>query len=626
MLDNKFSLKNFIIREFFKAALLPLLIIGIALIAMYFGINAYNNGKFIKTLKKESISYLEEIVDNQALIISEQLRSITSLSNVLQKETKRFFENPDRFPKSSGQAAFEFASNGVYFKSNNNNGCSLFYSTLHPIGSKEKNKAARSEALDPLYRNIFHSNRNIVAVYLNTFDTMCRYYPFIDKVNNQFAPDTNVQDFNFYYLADAKHNPECKPVWTEAYLDPAGLGWMMSCIAPIYRDNFLEGVAGIDITVERFIDNILNLELPWDSHAFIVDSQGKIIAKPHEIENVLGLKELRKHIYSGKALQDTYKPEELNLIKSKLTGVAGTVSRLMTQKSGIADLTIGDHQYLLAQKNVKETGGKLMVLTDKAKIFNPINLLARNANRIGYAAICLMAVFYCLFFCYLLRNTRKISSRIAEPVSEISRASIRLVAGEHGVQLSQCGIEEIDELSRNFEKMALDLKNFHDNLEMEVERANKAAKAAKQAEGELGKHRDHLEELVETRATELTESNEMLKQDIVKRKSVEQALDIERRQLLSIFDSIDEDVYVSDPDSYELLYINEVVKKHKKDNSLEFRLKIDHGKFLKASQKKANLILLEALERSVDKMSTMDVVDEDISFLHSVLSEVKKEV
>src|SRR6266480_5059545 len=60
-------------------------------------------------------------------------------------------------------------------------------------------------------------------------------------------------------------------------------------------------------------------------------------------------------------------------------------------------------------------------------------------------------------------------------------------------------------------------------------------------------------------------------------------------------------------------FYDEVAKKSKKDKSLEFRLKIDHGKFLKASQKQANQMLIEALERSVEKMSNMDVTDADIA-------------
>jgi PAS domain S-box-containing protein len=39
------------------------------------------------------------------------------------------------------------------------------------------------------------------------------------------------------------------------------------------------------------------------------------------------------------------------------------------------------------------------------------------------------------------------------------------------------------------------------------------------------------------------------------------ALDLARQQLLSIFDSIDEPIYVADPESYELLYVNEAFKR-----------------------------------------------------------------
>lgn len=46
--------------------------------------------------------------------------------------------------------------------------------------------------------------------------------------------------YNFYYLADLAHNPSKEVIWTDAYLDPAGAGWMISAIAPVYKGDFLE--------------------------------------------------------------------------------------------------------------------------------------------------------------------------------------------------------------------------------------------------------------------------------------------------------------------------------------------------------------------------------------------------
>ena len=49
--------------------------------------------------------------------------------------------------------------------------------------------------------------------------------------------------------------------------------------------------------------------------------------------------------------------------------------------------------------------------------------------------------------------------------------------------------------------------------------------------------------------------------DITDRKRAEEALDRERQQLLSIFDSIDEPIYVCDPESYEILFVNQALRK-----------------------------------------------------------------
>ncbi len=44
--------------------------------------------------------------------------------------------------------------------------------------------------------------------------------------------------------------------------------------------------------------------------------------------------------------------------------------------------------------------------------------------------------------------------------------------------------------------------------------------------------------------------------DITERRTIERTIDFERRQLLSIFDSFDEIIYVSDPETYEMIFAN----------------------------------------------------------------------
>lgn len=48
--------------------------------------------------------------------------------------------------------------------------------------------------------------------------------------------------------------------------------------------------------------------------------------------------------------------------------------------------------------------------------------------------------------------------------------------------------------------------------------------------------------------------------DITERKKAEETMDFEHRQILSIFDSIDEPIYIADPDTYEIIYGNRVTR------------------------------------------------------------------
>ncbi len=52
-----------------------------------------------------------------------------------------------------------------------------------------------------------------------------------------------------------------------------------------------------------------------------------------------------------------------------------------------------------------------------------------------------------------------------------------------------------------------------------------------------------------------------INRDISERKRAEEALAFERSQLLSIFDSIDDVVYVTDPYTYEVLYANKAIER-----------------------------------------------------------------
>ena len=461
------SFRKLIKKEYVRAALIPIIIIEIMLLVLYFSINHYKNIRTRDTLLKEARINLAEITQREAEKINFQLAQVSSYARMLQQENQRFFEDPSRFSLPSSEPILRVAPNGTMYKENNNGGGSIYYSGRKPFTAESFRKARETEALDPLYKTITDLDSNVVAVYLNTWDNMNRYYPFIEKTYEQYEPGMDITAFNFYYEANAQHNPSRGVVWTDAYLDPAGMGWMASCIVPVYRKDFLEGVIGIDITIEKFTSNILRMKVPWQGSPMLVDEKGGILAMPEAVEQILGIIELKKHDYAETIKHDTYKPDDYNLLINK--NIPISMRDFFQSEDALAEISIGGKLYLASKFQVKETGWYFMTLVDESVLFAPTFELHRQGTFLGYLAVVFLILFYIPFFLYLIRKADRISDQIISPIQYLLEATARMSEKISQSRLEPVGIEEIDTLSTNFNKMTDELKVTYDNLEKKIE-------------------------------------------------------------------------------------------------------------------------------------------------------------
>ena len=474
-LDIKKNLGKILSNHFVKFSLIPILVVEVALIILYFSINSYISSKNIQLLLKEAQSHSQAILENEATIISDKLAEVSRMASILQYVHQNIMTNPKNFALPNGEPLFEMAENGVFYKINQI-GSSLYYSSETKITEVEKNKAIFTEAMDMSLKSVVDVNPNIKAAYFNSWDNMNRLYPFIDKVYEQYGSHIQMEDYNFYYLADLKHNPEKKPVWTSSYLDPAGNGWMLSCVVPIYNKDFLEGVTGLDITIDSFVKNILNRKLPYDANLFMVDKEGMIIAMPEKIESLLGLKELKEHLYTDSILKTISKPEEFNILTNQ-SPFASHFKNLIENKTAYSTLKIDNKEYLTLQQNVNETHWKLMILIDKENIFSSIEYLKDLSNKIGYAAIVFLLLFYVIFFYFLLKRINVFSDSITKPIIDLSNQTSQISAKNTNIEILDTNILEIYQLSSNFVSMINELNERTKRLyaaKIFAEEANKS--------------------------------------------------------------------------------------------------------------------------------------------------------
>ncbi len=464
----KYSLLGLIKQEYLKSIIFPLLLIETMLLVAYFWSNAYVNDATQKALIEETKANIKEIANRSSTIVNNEFRSIANLTALFQKAHEKFFTDYHPLHVNSSDAFYTQMDDGVIVNTKRSeSACTLFYSNVQKNNPNRMQKAIASESMDDLYHSVLQSNENIAQLYFNSYDSMNRLCPFMKDALEQYPHDIDIPIYNFYYLADAKHNPSKSVVWTDAYLDPAGAGWMISAIAPVYKGDFLEGVVGIDVTVDKLINNILSIKLPYASSAMLVDKEGNILAMDSTLEPLLGLSELTSHHYQAPVEVTITKPQDFNLFKNNQP-LSQHLSEMVKNNLTLSTFQDEKTSLLLTQNSIEQTGWRLILSINEASLLAPTKALKAKTDKIGYLALVFMALFYLIFLAIIIKRSKDFSYRILAPIQNLIIATDALKGRLFMPKLETSGIKEIDTLLENFTMMGQTLQELYDSMERKI--------------------------------------------------------------------------------------------------------------------------------------------------------------
>lgn len=308
------------------------------------------------TLNQNNLRILAEKINNDFLRIHEA-------ADTLAESVEFMHQNKDSVIATIDTSAYEIEeSTGVFYRKNINNGSAVFVSGAFPITNRVKNETYLTEPLDDLFKEIA-SFPSVIQVYYNDRFSGNRIYPAFD-VLSQYEPGLVIPEYNFYYLADEEHNPEKKSLWLdELYVDPAGRGWMISALAPVYHKDTLMGVVGIDITVKTIIKQYLPKN---DKNTIIVDSDGKLIAASPEALFLFGMPSLKNYQYTSTIKEEEILGEDFNILKSKNASLRRAVEELLNEKSeNVPQFQRADTQYGLLSAPIAEFGWYIVQATEQ---------------------------------------------------------------------------------------------------------------------------------------------------------------------------------------------------------------------------------------------------------------------
>lgn len=434
------SLRRWIWKSFSQSALIPLLLIETLLVAAYFFTNNSIRSAQIEYLRNNALSALESSAQIEARVIDEQLSHIRNLTELYRNQTAQALLTPALL---SAQP-LSLNSEGVRYSPNDNGGAAVFYSNITSVAQQDLEKVARLAKLDSLMKSIHENNSLIAALYFNSWDSLNHIYPWF-LTPEQYPPNMNIPEYNFYYLADSRHNPERTTVWTDVYLDPAGQGWMMSAVAPVYRGDFLEGVVGIDMTVEGILEQIRTANVPWNGFAMLVSEQLNIMAIPEAGEQSFSLDELTQHSYAEAIRSEQFKPKDFDL---RLRADTRALSeKVQTSAHGVEQVNLGGEPHLVAWASIPATDWHLLTIAAEKEVFKKTNHLAHHYARIGIFLIGGLILFYILFFSVMWQRVRQLGQTLLQPINAISQMMEQIGRGHLRSNTVSTAIIELQEMA-----------------------------------------------------------------------------------------------------------------------------------------------------------------------------------
>ncbi|WLR51433.1 ATP-binding protein [Bacillus tianshenii] len=461
-MKEKVSLLKWIWRSFLKTALVPLVVVELAFIGIYFVTNNWSKFEMINLLKSEVKEDILHIADREADIIENQLASVNHSVDMYGKQVQRVLKS-DVVPEAVDEQRLTYSPEGAYYTTQDSaeGGAAVYYSGIIPVKEDGIKKVHQLLTIQDLMKDMHVTEPLAAAIYFNSYDSLNVIYPYFE-VLEQYTPLMDIPTYNFYYEADAKHNPEREVRWTDAYLDPAGNGWMSSAIAPVYNGDFLEGVVGIDITIETITKQVLDLSIPWKGYGVLVGKDGTILALPKQGEEVWGLTELTDHDYESAIQEDTFKPEDFNIYKRK--ELKDFSNNIYKEENGLNTAELQDVNHIVSWSTINETGWKLLVIVPEENVYAKINEVSRQLIKIGAFMIAGLILFYLMFFFFLYRQSKKMSTYISSPLIEMSETVQKIGAGDYYQDKQDYNVEELHEAFRHLIEMGRSLGDTNQEL------------------------------------------------------------------------------------------------------------------------------------------------------------------
>lgn len=272
---------------------------------------------------------------------------------LVSKSVQNSYANASVYVPGIDEHLFLLLENGVFYKFDAEKNVLAVASGYIPLDDAVKRVVYSTQAIDSDLISAVTDNPFVVQSWFLSKESVSRIYPAISV--RDIVPGADLTDYFFYNLVTPIKNPERKSLWTtEPYVDPAGRGWMISALAPVYLGGEFKGVVGLDVDAENLFDQRVPRKIK--NKFMIVDSRGITVWAGTVAGKIFGVPELRDHKYFEMVYQDTFRSEDYSILKSRKKNIRKLSRSIMNSDECSFDLKADGIKYKIFARKIKSLG------------------------------------------------------------------------------------------------------------------------------------------------------------------------------------------------------------------------------------------------------------------------------
>lgn len=392
----------------------------------------------------------------------------------------------------------------------------LFVSGITNDSSQLKKELVTLKELETLFREVISSIPMLQTAWFCTSDSVAIAYPAFDYPNmvkkDPAAARVDFRNMPFYKVADEKHNPGKKVQWTEPYNYFSEDQWVISASIPVYIQNELKGVIGVDLPIVYLTKSLVEARLgDKEAFSFLLDSRGSFIA---------GKKENLFQSFLEKTGENEVQPGENNVHRFS------AISKLLLNRGELTKIKTEKEEYYVFSREIKTNQWLYSFAIPASKIAGPVIKEVRLQEQRQLAevrkTVLLGFLFTAMIVIYFSYN---FSYKVTSPIKQLTRAIQNFTKGRPGFVPPGNKDDEISQLARTYNTMAETIQNLITNLNERADQLQQKSEALKYMNGELIFANERLKQSEDARSDLIIQISHDLKTPLTSIKGFLQLMD-----------------------------------------------------------------------------------------------------